>query len=217
MSKQPHVLIAQSGPSSHNYEAVMEYMKIPYTTTLTSVSPDSYDMLLLPGGGDIYPPLYAERNEGSRNIEALKDLQQLTLLDDFIKKGKPVMGICKGFQLIQIYFGGDLVQDLVPDTAHYHPQKDILHPADNKKGSLLESIYGSSCIINSCHHQAVLYPAPGLQAVQTGPDTVIEAMVHSAFPVLGIQWHPERLCLKFRNPGAVNGLLIFQRFLHVYL
>lgn len=217
MNQKPHILIAQERPFSRNYESVLEYLKIPYTTALTPDTPNSYDVLLLPGGGDLYPGLYTEHNEGSRNIEAAKDLLQLTLLDDFIKGKKPIMGICKGFQLLQIYFGGDLVQDLIPASSHYHPENDILHPADNKKGSILDDIYGSSCIINSCHHQAVLYPAPGLQVIQTGPEQVIEAMVHSALPVLGLQWHPERLCLQFRHPDAVDGLLIFQHFLHVYL
>lgn len=213
MQTPPHILIAQNDSAAHNYEAVLEHLAIPYTTALSADSKAAYDMLLLPGGGDISPDLYHCSNHGSRNIERQKDLAQLTLLDDFIRQKKPVLGICKGFQLIQIYFGGTLVQDLTPGDLHYHSQKDILHEAKNRKGSFLEELYGSVCTINSCHHQAVFYPAPGLEILQAAPDHVIEAMRHTNLPILGVQWHPERLCLGFRQSAAVNGLDLFEYFL----
>lgn len=214
MQTPPHILIAQNGPDAHNYEAVLEYLEIPYTTTLSTTSCTAFDMLILPGGGDISPDLYNCANAGSRNIELQKDLAQLSLLDDFIYQKKPVLGICKGFQLIQIYFGGTLVQDLKPGNSHYHPQKDILHKTWNQKGSFFERLYGSTCTVNSCHHQAVFQPAPGLEILQTAPDHVIEAMCHPLLPVLGVQWHPERLCLGFGQPDAVNGLTLIEHFLH---
>lgn len=214
MQTLPHVLIAQNDFAAHNYEAVLEHLAIPYTTTLSVASKTAYDMLLLPGGGDISPDLYHCSNHGSRNIERQKDLAQITLLDNFIRQKKPVLGICKGFQLIQIYFGGTLVQDLTPSDLHYHSQKDILHEVENREGSFLKKLYGSVCTINSCHHQAVFNPAPGLEILQTAPDHVIEAMRHTALPIWGVQWHPERLCLGFRQPDAVNGLALFEQFLH---
>lgn len=210
----PHILIAQDGPDARNYEAVLEALKIPYTTTLSGTAGTACDMLLLPGGGDISPDLYHCADCGSRNIERPKDIAQLSLLDDFVRRKKPVLGICKGFQLIQIYFGGALVQDLKPNELHYRPKKDILHEAQNQKGSFLETLYGSACTVNSYHHQAVLSPAPGLEVLQTAPDHVIEAMCHSVLPILGVQWHPERLCLGFGQPDAVNGLALFEYFLH---
>lgn len=216
MKRLPHVLIAQRNSAAHNYEAVLEQLTIPYTTSLSDASITKYDMLLLPGGGDIDPALYHCQNHGSRAIEPQTDLAQLTLLDHFIHQKKPVLGICKGFQLIQIYFGGTLVQDLNPCELHYHLQKDILHEVRNQKGSFFEKQYGAVCTVNSCHHQAVFRPAPGLEILQTAPDHVIESMCHSDLPVLGVQWHPERLCLGFQQPAAVNGLALFEYFLHVF-
>lgn len=210
MQTLPHILIAQSGSAARNYEAVMEHLAIPYTTTLSTISKTTYDMLLLPGGGDISPDLYHCENCGSRNIEPQTDLAQLSLLDDFIRRKKPVLGICKGFQLIQIYFGGALVQDLQPCRLHYQPPHDVLHKVRNQKSSFLEKLYGPVCTVNSFHHQAVLSPAPGLEVLQTAPDHVIEAMRHSVLPILGFQWHPERLCLSFRRPDAIDGLALFQ-------
>ncbi len=212
--KSPHILIAQNGSAAHNYEAVLDYLAIPYTTSLSAASKTACDMLILPGGGDISPELYDCANRGSRNIELSKDLAQLSLLDDFIHQKKPVLGICKGFQLIQVYFGGTLVQDLNPGHLHYHPQKDILHETQNRKGSFLEKLYGPACTVNSCHHQAVLRPAPGLEVLQTAPDHVIEAICHPFLPVIGVQWHPERLCLEFQRPDAIDGLSLFEHFLH---
>lgn len=217
MQTLPHVLIAQKNSAAHNYEAVLEHLAIPYTTALSAASVTTYDMLLLPGGGDIDPALYHCKNCGSRAIEPQTDLAQLTLLDDFIRQKKPVLGICKGFQLIQIYWGGTLVQDLKPGELHYHPQKDILHEVWNQKGSFFEKQYGTVCTVNSCHHQAVFRPAPGLEILQTAADHVIESMRHSDLPVLGVQWHPERLCLRFQRPAAVNGLALFEYFLHAFV
>lgn len=217
MKTSPHVLIAQEKSAALNYEAVLEYLSVPYTTSLSVKAAAAYDMLLLPGGGDIDPALYHCKNCGSRAIEPQTDLAQLTLLDDFIHQKKPVLGICKGFQLIQVYFGGTLVQDLNPGELHYHPQKDILHKVRNQKESFFEKQYGVVCTVNSCHHQAVFHPAPGLEILQTAPDHVIESMRHSDLPVLGVQWHPERLCLKFQQPAAVNGLSLFEYFLHAFV
>lgn len=213
MQTPPHVLIAQNGSAARNYEVVLEYLEIPYTTSLSPASGRAFDILILPGGGDISPDLYNCANHGSQNIELQKDLAQLSLLDDFIYQKKPVLGICKGFQLIQIYFGGTLVQDLKPGASHYHPQKDILHKTQNQKGSIFEKLYGPTCTVNSCHHQAVFRPAPGLEILQTAPDHVIEAMGHPLLPVLGVQWHPERLCLGFERSDAVNGLALLESFL----
>lgn len=216
MQTPPRILIAQNASAAHNYEAVLEHLAVPYTTTLSSASSTAYDMLLLPGGGDISPDLYHCTNCGSRNIEPESDLAQLSFLNDFVQQKKPVLGICKGFQLIQIYFGGTLVQDLKPGDLHYHPQKDILHDTWNQKGSFLEKLYGPTCKVNSCHHQAVFCPASGLEILQTASDHVIESMCHSVLPVLGVQWHPERLCLGFRRADAVNGLALFEHFLHAF-
>lgn len=216
MKTPPHILIAQKGSAARNYESVLEYLAIPYTTALSAASVTAFDMLLLPGGGDISPDLYHCENHGSRNIEPESDLAQLSFLDDFVRQKKPVLGICKGFQLIQIYFGGALVQDLDPEDLHYHPKKDLLHEVRNREGSFLETLYGTACTVNSCHHQAVLDPAPGLEILQTAPDHVIESVHHAVLPVLGVQWHPERLCLKFKQPDAVNGLALFEHFLRAF-
>ena len=177
------------------------------------INPHSYDGLLLPGGDDINPDAYGEENHGSIPTEKWVDTLQFRMLGDFIQCGKPVFGICRGLQLINVWFGGTLIQDLADADLHkYNPKTgDQIHSSCAEKGCWLAKLYGESFIHNSSHHQSIDRLGKGLVADSRCPfDNVIESIHHDHLPIYAVQWHPERLSLSFERPDAVNGLEIFR-------
>lgn len=148
------------------------------------------DALLLPGGGDMDPRQYGQNNQGSSHLDADRDKKELELLGLFVRQRKPVLGICRGLQVINVFFGGTLIQDLeghcaVAGTDRYH--RTCIADAQ------LEWLFGAEMIVNSAHHQGVDRIGAGLTAIQWAPDGVIEAIRHKSLPVWAVQWHPERL------------------------
>lgn len=174
-----------------------------------------FDGLLLPGGGDISPLRYGQENEGSRGIDPELDALQFAAADAFITAGIPVFGICRGQQLLNVFFGGTLVQDLPAAARHSSgiTGTDLYHESSAAEDSFLSSVYGFSFRINSSHHQAVDLPGKGLQIVQYSHDDVVEALSHETLPIWCVQWHPERLCGRFATDRAVDGSLILGWFL----
>lgn len=167
-------------------------------------SPAGCDALLLPGGGDMEPWCYGQANIASRNLEPERDAAELALLEWFTVLKKPVLGICRGHQILNVFFGGTLIQDLPGHSAA--GDIDRLHYVKTAS-SPLRTLYGGQCIVNSAHHQAVDRLGCGLQAVQWAPDGTIEAMCHRVLPVWGVQWHPERV------GKYLDGTQLFKAFL----
>lgn len=149
------------------------------------------DCLLLPGGGDPDPMLYGESIQGAKPPDRERDALELSLLSRFMAAGKPILGICRGMQMLNIFFGGTLIQDL-PGHSQEGGQ-DRLHSVRTAAGSQLYGLYGPEMRVNSAHHQAVSIPGKGCSVVQRASDGVIEALEHNTLPVIGVQWHPERL------------------------
>lgn len=149
--------------------------------------------LLLPGGGDIG--------------ESLDEWEQ-KLIQSFVQSGRPVLGICRGMQALNVFFGGDLYNHI---PGHQQPQGDLIH------GTLavgqLARLLGRRPAVTSNHHQALRRLGQGLQAEQVTPDGVIEAVAHGALPVWGVQWHPERQSYGRRRRDAVDAAPIFAYFL----
>jgi len=166
---------------------------------LVTLSPEaaaSCDALLLPGGGDITPAFFGEMNHGSRNIDTQLDICQLQAFSMALKKKTPVLGICKGLQIINVALGGTIIQDLPTAAAmrHQYQNGDQYHPTVIMPDSWLHRLYGCSAVVNSAHHQALGRLGDGLTAVQHCPaDGCIEAVAHSFLPIVGVQWHPERI------------------------
>ena len=133
-----------------------------------------------------------------------------------LKAGKPVLGICKGMQLINVYFGGNIVQNMTADqlAVHSYGEEDSYHliffnrlsPMPLKNGS---GLFPEKIQVNSAHHQCIDHLGQGLTTIQYSLDYVPETIAHISLPVLGFQWHPERL---FRNGKDSLG-----PFLHYFL
>ncbi len=206
------ILIAGEKDKTTNYETAMRGLGVSVCTSLHVPDICCYDGLILPGGGDIDPKLFGQLNRGTRNFDPALDRLQLAILQAFVLDKKPVLGICKGMQLINIYFGGDMIQHLETSTCHEYMGKDQVHGTTARKGSFLEKLYGNCFVVNSAHHQGVDSPGRGIEYIQFADDGVVEGLQHKYLPVFGVQWHPERLCFAHARKDAVDGRALLSYF-----
>lgn len=158
------------------------------------------DGFVLQGGADLSPLTYGEEplNEKWRG-DRKRDLYEVKILDHAKKHKKPLLGICRGMQMLNVYYGGSLYQDLETQNAVSVPHRDqemydtLNHQVEIIKGSFLEKIYQKNKIqVNSVHHQGVKKIAKELipQAIDS-KDDLVEALAHRELPHWGVQWHPE--------------------------
>lgn len=191
------IAIVGKKTETKNYVNYVKGMDMEPCVTLLPADLTDCDALLLPGGGDITPAFFGEKNKGSKNIDTELDILQLQALELAIQNRLPVLGICKGLQVINVGLGGSIIQDMPTASLHRYAGDDQYHPTVISRKSWLYSLYGTSCIVNSAHHQAIGRLGKGLEAVQTCPaDGCIEAVAHSSLPIIGVQWHPERIDAK---------------------
>ena len=127
---------------------------------------------------------------GNRGLEPERDRAELALLEDFNAAKKPVLGICRGLQAINVFFGGTLAQDIPGHSAL--EGADRLHGVRTAPSPFLAPC-GEAPLVNSAHHQAADRLGSGLRAAQWAADGVVEALFHHRLPVWAVQWHPERL------------------------
>lgn len=155
------------------------------------------DGLLLPGGGDMDPKFYGQaRIPACGEPNLLRDAAEPLLLRAFLAADKPVLGICRGIQVMNAVLGGDLYQDIKP--FEHLPHNDHwakVHTVTVRRGTLLSRILGQDTVlVNSQHHQAVDRVAPGFTLAALSEDGIVEAIEKpDARFCLGLQWHPEWL------------------------
>lgn len=154
---------------------------------------ESFDGFIFAGGVDVHPSFYGEDIASDKiELDIKRDLFEAELLRAVMKKGKPVLGICRGIQLINVVLGGSLYQHIdghmqsAPRSAHEFE-------VDVKEGSLLAKITGQSIMcVNSFHHQAVNDIAPNLSVCATSIDGIVEGLYLDGYNfLLAVQWHPE--------------------------
>jgi gamma-glutamyl-gamma-aminobutyrate hydrolase PuuD len=159
------------------------------------------DGLVLQGGADVSPMTYAEApTRPEWNGDRARDVYELELLHEFVDAGKPVLGICRGCQLINVAFGGTLYQDVatnVPGSQpHVHEDYDAhRHAIVFPHGSSLGKMFPDQKrpVVNSIHHQAVKDLGRDIHVeAMSDPDGIVEAIRYQRAPfVMGLQWHPE--------------------------
>ena len=242
MAKPPLILVTPSvetqGVEFHDlslslsmrYEqAVLEAGGIPVVapaTTDRAVLAESVrrtDGVLLTGGDDINPLLY-ETDLPKKIRETVeqtpdggeRDVQELILIDEIFQQRKPVLGICRGHQLLNVAFGGRLIVDIerqMPGAINHRRMdqpREMVHEVTLTRDSLLSRICKTIVLgVNSTHHQAVLEPAEPFAAVAHSEDGIVEAMelkpeMAPRLPFfLSVQFHPERLVHKHTRYGAI--------------
>lgn len=177
---------------------------------------NEFDGLLLPGGLDIHPSRYGQQDIACGPTDETLDEIQFTAAQRFIEAGKPVFGICRGHQLLNVYFGGTLFQHINNAQAHTKLEYvDNVHASTAAEGSYLHALYGAEFSVNSAHHQAVDTLAEGMQVVQWANDGTVEAMHHTSLPIYSVQWHPERMCFTYAREDTVDGSKVLAFFLNI--
>ena len=167
----------------------------------------TFDGLLVPGGDDISPEFYCQKQfDKSYPTNSAIDLQDIELIKAFAKARKPVLGICRGMQCINVTFGGTLIQDigthnpaLLPFTHEQHKkfpnapyENQTAHTVHFSKQSVLHRLFGETAVVNSFHHQCVDTLAEGFHiTARSSEDNIIEGIEKGN--ILGVQWHPEWL------------------------
>lgn len=163
------------------------------------------DGLLVPGGEDVSPRLYGEDpipQVVSANYE--KDVFEYELIRMMSSAKKPIFGICRGHQVINTAFGGTLIQDIPSQThsqvCHYQAgeqRSELTHSVHCQSGSVISSLLGDSCYVNSFHHQALRELADGFQPTAWAADGIVEAMENEDSSIWSVQWHPENLYRRY--------------------
>lgn len=153
------------------------------------------DGLVLAGGPDVDPTAYAASTEGfTWDTEPERDTSELLLIDEALEASKPILGVCRGAQLLNVALGGTLVRHLEGPLVHRDAEgyDRNAHPVSLAPDSRLRAWYGAEQIeVTSVHHQAVDRLGDGLRAVAWAEDGTIEAIEMVDGLVVGVQWHPE--------------------------
>ncbi|MBK8047482.1 MAG: gamma-glutamyl-gamma-aminobutyrate hydrolase family protein [Anaerolineales bacterium] len=174
------------------------------------------DGVLLSGGGDINPVCYGTAAISAvAGVDPERDHTELALAQWALEANKPLFGICRGLQLLNVACGGVLYQDMseMADSIRHtyypgYPNDFLAHPVVVARESRLEAIVGKSAFeVNSLHHQACQTVAPGLTPTAWAPDGTVEALELAGYPfALAVQWHPEAL------PAAAESQALFRAF-----
>jgi putative glutamine amidotransferase len=163
------------------------------------------DGLILQGGADLAPQSYGETPilDGRWRGDRFRDEYEMALVQTFLEQGKPVFGICRGFQLMNAYFGGTLFQDIAtqrPESVRHRDAVEydaVNHGVSWVEGSYMQVLHAGEQAhrVNSVHHQGVKDLGKGLIVqAHCSEDGLIEAFIHEQYApghVMGVQWHPE--------------------------
>ena len=176
------------------------------------------DGVLFTGGGDIDPKYFSESSHPKvYGISTERDTMEFSLMDLTLSAGKPMLAICRGIQVLNVTFGGDLylhIQDQVQNSLKHDwfpkfPRDKIAHNVRVTRGSKLFDILKSDEIrVNSLHHQGIKAVGKGLTVTALAPDGIVEGLeVAGAGFALGVQWHPESM------PADENSARLFKAFI----
>jgi putative glutamine amidotransferase len=198
----------------------IEIRKLSHVLNNLSIA-DTLDGLLLTGGGDIHPQYYEKENQLAKvkGINERRDEFEFKLIERALDAEIPILGVCRGMQVMNVYLGGSLVMDLVSEGFNDHTSpkdKTAIHRLSVVPHSLLHALIGTTeSEVNSFHHQSVARLGKGLLTSAVSPDGVVEAgewALKDNMPFLMlVQWHPERL---ERNALSQKLAMIFLREVH---
>lgn len=174
------------------------------------------DGLIMSGGQDVNPILFNEEPcKELGEILPKRDKFDICLIKEVANLKKPILGICRGEQIMNVAFGGSLFQDLKFSEGSYikHNQKKLpnfaTHSVKIIEGSKLYEILGGETLINSFHHLSVKEVAPGFKIVGYAKDGIVEAIEKDGENfIVGVQWHPEMLSKDYENMAKIFEVLV---------
>ena len=217
---EPRILFSYSASGGENYEKAIQAVGGRPEGGYCPAVDIGCDGLLLCGGADVDPAYFHQENHGSVGIDSRRDAAELALIQAFLSAKKPILGICRGLQIINVALGGSLIQDLPPhlQAVHTHDpgsDADKIHLVRAANDSFFAQTYGPLFSVNSSHHQAVDALGDGLRPVLWAEGDIIEGLEHTSLPIFCVQFHPERMSFAKRREDTVDGAPIFQRFLQM--
>jgi len=214
---KPRILISSSEGGAKNYTAAIEAAGGEAFVFYLPETEGEYDGLLLCGGGDIDPSVYGQENIACDGIDVERDEAEFALVKRYVELGKPILGICRGHQVINVAFGGTMIQDVGEDLCLFHKRGeepvDRVHPVRACEGSFLFEMFGQTFPVNSSHHQAVDKLGEGLRPAAWAESGLVEALEHERLPIRSVQWHPERISYENKRPDATDCESIFDWFI----
>jgi len=217
MTKRPVIGITPCSTLNDYVESVRRAGAEPLVLSTTDDPArvlDGVDGLLLTGGLDVDPALYGQAKHPTTDIAPERDAFEIALVAEARARHLPILGICRGVQVLNVAEGGTLVQDIPTaiETTLDHsinmPKNHQAHAVTVTPGTTLAAALGpaaplETCTVNSRHHQAVGSVAPSFVVSAVSPDGVVEAIERPASTFcVGVQWHPEN----FWQTGEFNGL-----------
>lgn len=215
-TNQPKILLSANSKKENYINAVEKCGGIAIAEYCPEFS-DEYDGLVLCGGNDINPKYYGEDITDSVNIDEKRDEAELELFRKFVEAKKPILGICRGCQLVNVALGGSLHQNISNADEHSSfSDYDLVHKVQVSEKSFLSEMYGEEFFVNSFHHQAIKSLGEDVDVIAVACDGItVEAIRHKELPVYAVQWHPERLCFEKKREDAVDGSKIFEYFIEL--
>lgn len=205
------VFIRGSEGEFENYMAAMRACGVEPVRSLDLSLAVSCDGLLIPGGADVNPSRYGQENIASMGIDEARDEAELALIRQFLELERPIFGICRGFQMLNVALGGTLRQHITADNHTQVDGKDRFHSV-RVVHSFLRTLYGEQFVSNSSHHQALDRLGEGLSLTCVSEDGIPEGVIHENGRVFGVQFHPERMSFALRRPECDDGAPILQAF-----
>ncbi|MBR2385502.1 MAG: gamma-glutamyl-gamma-aminobutyrate hydrolase family protein [Clostridia bacterium] len=182
--KKPTVLIPMQNPPE-NYLFALKLVGIDYICDFSPKNLQDFYGLLLTGGGDFLSSFY-KRNVDCHKVNVLRDVNEFKILDYFFKRNAPILGVCRGMQIINLYLGGDLK---TTDGHQSTNGEDVYHPIFSSS-SFLDGLH----TVNSNHRQCVNKLSPLAKEICLSNDGIVEGF--SFKNVLAVQFHPERIDAK---------------------
>lgn len=204
------VFVRGSAENYANYDAALKESGMEPVFSMDLSLAERCDGLLLTGGYDIDPSFYGQENVACYHVDPVKDRDEIALVHQFMALGRPIFGICRGHQILNVALGGDMIQH-IPGHAQLDSGVDELHPV-TAEHDFLRRLYGERFVVNSAHHQLAGRLGKGLTVTCRSEEGYIEGILHENGIAFGVQFHPERIGFAKRREGAVDGALLFDVF-----
>lgn len=197
------LVFAKADDTCERYLYAAEYMGFEPAKAYAGSDPGDFAGVMIIGGADIDPAFYGEDNTDSRGVDRDHDIACFAMIRRSVELGVPVLGICRGLQLINVFFGGSLFQN-IPN----HLMEGGMHEVFGLRENSLRYGFPERMLTNSRHHQAVKKLGSGLVVSARADDGTVEAIEHASGKVLAVQWHPERMLGNMPGEGE-DGSIVF--------